>query len=136
VRHKCPFTDGAVVYQARALYNLINQTVEVFNDNCPQIVNSNSKLIKPDFDSNTTNDWSAGIFPNPANDELFINSTNENEELKVSITDVSGKNVANYTIKTASFTGKIKLEINSGIYFVTLSNQNNEKVIRKLVVTK
>ena len=40
------------------------------------------------------------------------------------------------TIKTETFTGRVKLNMNSGIYFVTLSNANNEKVIKKLVISK
>lgn len=133
--NKCPFLEGEVIYQARALYNVINSTVESFKDNCPVEDNTNARLTnsKPISDVHA---WNANIYPNPASNELFINSTKESEEIKVIITDVNGRTIADHFVNTNGFTANVKLNMNSGIYIVTLSNQNNEKVIKKLVVTK
>lgn len=129
--NKCPFIEGEVIYHARAFYNIINSTVEVFNDNCPD--NSASRLNNS---SALGNNWTVNLYPNPATDELFINTNNQKEDLKITITDVNGRLIADYNSKIIGFYTNIKLNMISGIYFVTLVNQNNEKVVKKLVITK
>lgn len=129
--NKCPFTEGEVVYQARALYNIINSTIELFNNNCPS---TSSSRLKSTF--TLTNNWIVNLYPNPASNELFINTNNEKEDLKITITDVNGRLIADYNSKINGFNGNIKLNMNSGIYFVTLVNQNNDKVVKKLVIAQ
>jgi hypothetical protein len=128
--NKCPFMEGEVIYQARAFYNTINSTVELFSDNCPN--NNSSRLSNS---ASAINNWNVNIYPNPATNELFISSSNDNEDIKINITDVNGRIVGDYSIKTSDFRSNIKLNMNSGIYFVTLSNNTN-KIIKKLVITK
>jgi hypothetical protein len=132
--NKCPFLEGEVIYQARALYNVINSTVGSFKDNCPGDEQSSSRLANNNLSS--VDIWNASIYPNPASNELFISSTKEIEQIKVIITDVNGRTIADYFVKTNGFAANMKLSIDSGIYFVTLSNSNGEKVVKKLVVTK
>ena len=50
--------------------------------------------------------------------------------------DVNGRLVAEYEVRTKNSVSSIKLNMNSGIYFVTLSNANNDKVVKKLVIAK
>lgn len=135
--YKCPFIDGSVVYQARALYNMIYTTVELFNDNC-QVEENSSRIFNQESNSSTINYsmWTADLYPNPTANDLFITSNRENEELKVIFTDVSGKQVGNYNIKTQAYTGKLLLDLNSGIYFVTLINSNNDRIVKKLAISK
>ncbi|HWY11733.1 MAG TPA: T9SS type A sorting domain-containing protein, partial [Bacteroidia bacterium] len=136
--NKCPFIDGSVVYQARAMYNMIYSEVELFNDNCPveeNIVSRFGNNTESSQQKNTLNKWNVEIHPNPASEDLFIVSSNEIETIQVFITDVSGKIMANYLIKTQAFAGKIKLNLNSGIYFVTLVNQNNDRIVKKLIIS-
>lgn len=135
IASKCPFTDGAIVYQARALFNIVNNTVEVFEDNCPQDNKSSSRLMNSSSNGTINNLWNAAIYPNPATDELYISTNQEKEEVKIIITDVNGRVLIDSSLKTEAFTGRIKLNMNSGIYFVTLSNTSNEKVIKKLVIS-
>ncbi len=133
--YKCPFTDGAAVYQARALYNTIYSTIELFNDNCPA-EEENVRLMKIENQTAAANGWDVNIHPNPATNDLFITGTNDKEDIKVFITDVNGRLVSNYIVKTDAFIGKIKLELNNGIYFVTLINQSENRVVKKLVIFK
>jgi hypothetical protein len=124
-----------VIYQARTLYNVINNTVASFKDNCPVEDNISARLAntKP---INNINVWNANIYPNPANDEAFITTNSENEDVVVVITDVNGRVVFDNHIKTSSFKGNLKLSLKDGIYFVTLSNSKNDKVIKKLVIVQ
>lgn len=128
-------TEGAVIYQARALYNVINRCVQIFNDNCPNEI-SNSRLSNNSSSVNSINEWSANIYPNPASEELYINTNKENEDVQVKITDVNGKLIANYDLKTEAHIGQIKLYMKNGVYFVTLTNQQNNYVVKKLIITK
>lgn len=132
--NKCPLTEGSVVYQARALYNVVNRCVQTFIDNCP-IENSNARFSNTNS-SSSVNEWTANIYPNPTSEELFINSSNEQEELQVRITDVSGKLIATYNVRTTSFIAQVKLYMKSGVYFVILTNNENKSIVKKLVVTK
>jgi hypothetical protein len=129
--NKCPFVEGEVIYQARTLYNIINSTVEVFKDNCPD--NNSSRLMNS---VKQLNNWDVKIYPNPANNELFFSTNSQKEVLKVSIIDINGRRVADYNLTTNGYLGNIKLDLISGIYFVTLSNATGEKVIKKLVIAK
>lgn len=128
--NKCPFIEGEVIYQARTFYNVINSTVEVFKDNCPD--NSSSRLSQ----NNLLNNWDVSIYPNPATSELFIRTKNESEALRVQIIDVNGRIVAEYEAKTSSTISNIKLNLTSGVYFVSLINQYSDKVVKKLVINK
>lgn len=137
IAYKCPFSDGSVVYQARALFNMIYTSVVLFSDNCPVEDDTNTRHALNGYNEKISNlKWTADLYPNPATNDLFITGSNENEVLQVIITDVSGKQVESYTLKTQAHTAKLLLDLNSGIYFVTLSNSNNETVVKKLVISK
>lgn len=77
------------------------------------------------------------IYPNPSNGEFTISLTSENfEKINFDITDITGRNIYKKSIDLLSgnnslFVNDIKLQ--SGIYFVTLRNQN-QKITHKLVV--
>ena len=109
--------------------------MELFKDNCPIEKNGNSRLAnnKTALDAKT---WNVNIYPNPTNDEVFVNSNIEKEDINIVIADVSGRIVLNETVKTSAFTANLKLSFKDGIYFVTLTNGENNKVIKKLVVTR
>lgn len=73
------------------------------------------------------------IYPNPFTFETTINFTSEQKNTSVKITDVLGKEV-----KSVLFTGKTLLiergEMKSGIYFVTITDENKNTVNRKIIV--
>jgi hypothetical protein len=140
--HKCPFVDGAVVYKARALFDMIYQTAKIYNDegclatgiSYGRKGNTNNSTIK----NKQNRLFVAGlsIYPNPANDEIFIKGYKESEEVIVSITDVSGKLLLETNLVTSSNKSSLKLNLLNGIYFVTLVNTNGIKTHTKLVITK
>ena len=92
--------------------------------------------MKNNNPSSLPSEWIVNIYPIPANNELFISTNNRIEEIKVVITDVNSRIVGIYELTTNNSVGNIKLDMNSGIYFVTLSNNNGEKVTKKLVIAK
>lgn len=136
--NKCPFIDGSVVYQARAMYNMIYTMIELFNDNCPAEGNVDTRLMMPQTieQSTSLSNWTVDLYPNPATNDLFITGSKDVEDIQVYISDVTGKILANYLVKTQAFTGTMALDLKNGIYFVTLINQNQEKIVKKLIISK
>ncbi len=156
--HQCPFTDGQVVYNARALYNLVNQTAVVYNDyNCVSkgfsfrtaLDSSNTKLdadedlllsqlISNEKETKTKfkhkSDYK--LVPNPANNFVSIISTNESENLQVVITDVNGKILKTMKVITEKYSATLNFNLLDGIYFVNIINEIGEKTVKKLVVAK
>jgi hypothetical protein len=77
------------------------------------------------------------IFPNPANDNLFISRLNNNSSIQsIEILDVLGNlclildnSLDNENIKAISIKG-----LTSGIYFLKLTNSDNQAIIKKLII--
>ena len=85
---------------------------------------------------NSVISWDVKIYPNPASNELYLKTQNEKENLKISIDDVNGRRIDDYSVNINGYLGNIKLDLSSGIYFLSLSNSNGDKIIKKLVITK
>ncbi len=133
----CPNIDGAVVYQARALYNSVYKTVKFFNDNCaPQ----NNRFTKGFSGSEieTNGNFNVIIFPNPSNGVINISPFGILEgELHISVKDVTGKNIYNNTLPVSNGNSSFILDAKSGIYFVdVLEPRTGQKVITKIIIQK
>ncbi len=78
---------------------------------------------------NKTNDFS--LYPNPANDRLFINTGNTNEKIMFSIVDLLGKVI----IDNAVYSGLIDISnLDNGIYFVRLNDEKNTTTLKFIKV--
>jgi len=82
---------------------------------------------------NGSNAVNITVYPNPANETVRIASS-VNENLTVIITDITGRELTKRNI--INNTELVDLtKFNSGCYFVTVLNQNNEKIkVSKLIV--
>lgn len=79
------------------------------------------------------------IFPNPANDEAWVDLKHfENRTIEIIISDVAGKMMLTETVTTATrYPHRLDLsEVKSGAYFVTLRTAGKRDIIRKLSVLK
>jgi hypothetical protein len=152
--YQCPFTDGTVVYEARALYNQIYQTTEQYNDNncvplgyvwgrttgangnensdLEQELISHEKAMKQKFTLTPVYE----LYPNPAQNEVSIYALNNSGKLDVTIQDVSGKILLQKTINTNVNGTILELNLLNGIYFVNLINETGNKTVKKLVIAK
>lgn len=73
------------------------------------------------------------IYPNPANDKLFV-SVNKNSTSNIVVTDVLGKKVKQ--IKTTELKTEINVsDLQSCIYFITLTQENINSV-QKIIIRK
>lgn len=131
----CPATDSACVTQARALYSVI-YCVNVDYQDCE--VGSSAKIAHNNNaqDILVAKSSEIELFPNPAQNEITIVSKEQMEEIEISIRDVAGRVLLFNKLKTNEFSCHINLHLVNGIYFVSIRNSKNEKVNKKLVISK
>jgi hypothetical protein len=91
IAEKCPFTEGEVVYKARAMYSELSDSVQVFEDPC--VEGSGLKSFLTENSEMQTESNTISIFPNPAKNEVNIlfNGNDLPEYLEITITDLNGK---------------------------------------------
>jgi hypothetical protein len=135
----CPHTDGAVVYQARALYNAYYSTTIIFNDDCS--AQSSNKTIQQGqnaFSKIKDENFNAIVFPNPSAGNINIAPFGIMEgELTVSIKDVTGKLVFDNIINVTNGIAILDLDAKDGVYFVSIADKKTgQKAIKKLVIQK
>lgn len=115
------FFDGKID-DLRIYDRALNQTEinDLYNDNIMGIHDvKNSGLLK--------------VYPNPANDKLIV-SLIKNSNSNIVITDVLGKKVKQ--IKTTELKTEINIsDLQSGIYFITLTQENMNSV-QKVIINK
>jgi hypothetical protein len=93
----------------------------------------NEKVSKETF-KNKTNYF---LFPNPAKDELFINSTNmESESVELEISDANAKLLVRQVVSINNYLGKIFLNLVNGIYTVKITTKQGNYEYKKLIISR
>jgi len=130
----CPGTNGAPVYQARALYQQIKGKVFDASGSCSggaaRMAHFNETSLKTD------QEWDIKLFPNPAQDLLSIVTTKENEFLHVTIIDLSGRLLLEKDLKTFEKGADLSLNLINGAYIITVSNSQGERINKTLIISK
>jgi hypothetical protein len=138
IAQQCPLTGGTSVYQARVLLSIINDSITDYNDNCTG--NSNRSMI---IENNPTpipivNNSAFKLYPNPNNGDMILEyNLTENEKGVISIYDLTGRILKQYTINSKNTLFNInENELNSGIYYYSI--HVNEKIVKteKIVIIK
>lgn len=132
---KCPGVDGPVIYQARSLYHLVTKDVFVVKDNCEQASNAR-QTKKQTMSPKATTTWDVQLYPNPTSGELNLVSKNDNESLTVIIKDATGKVVNQNNLQVSNFIGNLTLNLENGLYLISVTNTKNETVTKKLIIAK
>ncbi len=130
----CPGTNGACVYQARALYNLVYKVVLNLNS-----CSGGGDRLAYNSSFNTKKSgktWDIDLFPNPATDQIKLISKTDTEILTVEIKDLSNRIIQTLYLKTNAFFATLDLALVNGVYFITISNQHNERTTKKLLIAK
>jgi len=118
----CPHTDGAVVFQARALFNGIFNQAITFEDHCV-FTHSN----KTSFDGNNsglktqTVDQRFVLYPNPNNGAMFISFSDPSQkEYIIRICDIRGKLILEKHLFAEGGVANIDVPLDNGMYFITM----------------
>lgn len=140
----CPYTDGAVVYQARALYNIIFTGFHRFVDNCGPV--QNAKIAPP---SNNPEKLAAepainvilktALYPNP-NNGAFVLKLHEDldvQKIAIDVFDINGKLILSEN-STDSRESQFDLsnKLINGTYMVKVKLQDGTYDIHRLIISK
>jgi len=132
----CPPSNGACVYQARALYNSIYRLPIIFDD-CGE---SSSRMVsttaKETIKIKDEENWKVTLFPNPAQSELNIVCKIGTEFLEVCINDITGRLILLETMKPKNGIANLKLNLLNGAYVIKIKNSTSETIIEKLLIAK
>lgn len=145
-----PFSDGPAVFKARALYDLVNTSAEIYYDeDCPEkgysgrpgltgndnnlnvllAQNESRKIIKKKIIDYV-------LFPNPAQDRLYLRSKNSGTNLYITITDVLGRVFVSKAIAVSEHEGMLEVNLPNGIYFVSIYDGKKVPLTRKIIISK
>ena len=90
-------------------------------------------------DTTSTTSWKPEfqfhIFPNPAHEEITILHNTTPHDLEVSIVNLQGKIVESYSLPNSQPNHTLSVHhLNSGIYFLRLTQENGAVSVKKLVI--
>jgi hypothetical protein len=135
----CPAYMGDVVYQARALYNAVNNTYTQFTNNC----NYDSLAAAPSSRRAKTNGMilqinkplSYLIYPNPTTGSVFISTVNSNDVvLYVEVQDLTGRIISKQSLPVANGVVTLQNTLVNGVYMINIKGSDGKIVTQKLVV--
>lgn len=76
------------------------------------------------------------LYPNPANDLVYVTLPNSGKEITIDINDLMGNKINSYYIPAGEITAGLNISnLQSGLYLCKISDGNNFQIV-KLVVTK
>ena len=130
----CPFTDGDVIYQARALYNSIYRTNIYFENNCPEASDRSFSQVK----NTTTSSFEVLVYPNPNTGNFALVPFNSDiTELNIKVIDVNGKTVFMKTITSGDRLFNLNLDSPNGIYMMLITDPlTSESITKRIVIQK
>ncbi len=73
------------------------------------------------------------LFPNPAKNELFLNSKNTTGNLKLKIFNIEGKLLSTQTVAIQDQTSIDVSNLSSGMYFLNIEDENGSKAIKRFL---
>lgn len=132
--------QGFVMFKVKpksgyAIGDIIPNTAEIYFDSNPAIVTNtfNTEFVQTlattSFESNNVL-----LYPNPSHSSIQVSLQNTTETIdRVSITDVSGKNIRNLKSTSVSQLTIDVSELSKGMYFVEIITQNGLKLTKKLI---
>ena len=134
----CPFTEGTVIYQARALYNSIYRSNVIFEDNCSS-ENARLSRFSEDVTQSSTefSNLKVILYPNPSTGMIYLNLDDDSSDhVKVSVQDVRGKVIyASDELKVINGLCNFKLDVENGVYFVKVTSSETNKIsIKKIII--
>jgi len=133
----CPDESGAVVYQARALYNVVYKTTIIFNDDCGK-GNDNIKISDILQDQKNSSGFDVAVFPNPNAGKFNVTPLGLIVgELQITISDVTGKIIYDNAVPVSNGNATFNLDVSGGVYFINVINkETRQSTVKKLVIQK
>ncbi len=133
IAHQCPYAGGQAVYQARAMIEMLDESIEYFDDNvCLQ-----SGIFKTQINGGYDAVNYINISPNPANELLTIDIVGPWEGLcYIALLNMMGESIMEDQVSCDQKSKTINIiNLSSGIYTVRVYNNNVIKT-KKLVIQR
>lgn len=138
IARKCPPVDGAVVYKARALYQLLTGlTVQYKDDSCAYGMGGHSLFrVAPEEVITGSSEQDYTLFPNPNEGAFSIRQTIPSDKIvEAKIYNALGQELHRETVQFQSGVLNFKLENTvPGLYLVCLTDEQHKVVCLKFNV--
>ena len=133
---KCPFTDGAVVFNARALMKIWGND-QVYSNVCETIVLPDTKLVGKFAQTMEPAQENVLVYPNPNNGTFSIAYTFEQSGQVFALYDLMGREIIRTSLeKNAGIKEISNSDLNNGVYFYKITHGNNILFNGKLIINK
>ncbi|MEM9887277.1 MAG: T9SS type A sorting domain-containing protein [Bacteroidota bacterium] len=135
IAKQCPRTGGRFVYRARTLYNLLAEKKEFNDTRC--FNESDSNIEQRVEEIKTAFPPKIHIYPNPALDRVFIQSTErlKNHLFNIQFIDFTGKTLISQNVDSNNEVIDIS-HLQSGIYFCVIMRDGQRSQVQKIIVIK
>lgn len=143
----CPITGGGCVFKARALFDVIYDTLAVFPNICPDTViydsiaerHSNPSPALPQGEGGVTQATGGQqyiLFPNPNNGNFMLQQgVADYKPVLVEISDVVGRSILKQTLEFTDATSSFQVRnVMPGLYILQLTDSEGRMFKFKFVV--
>jgi hypothetical protein len=129
----CPGTDGESVFQARALYLLVNG--EPYE--AAPCIDEGARLATPPKGilAERVDDLKVVIHPNPSTESVNIRLNKKVSGLQLIVADISGRTLLQKEYRSESNSYFFPYQLEPGVYFFTILTVD-ENVTKKVIVTR
>lgn len=129
----CAYEIGSCVYEARSVLEVLGISYQ--NNSCEFNLNDIPKSAVTNNEIATDEHW-VKLYPNPASTEVYIEVDYDMMLLQPTVTlmDITGKVI--YTMIMNEIPYRLNTEnLGSGIYFIQVTTETGEKVVKQLIVS-
>jgi hypothetical protein len=129
----CPGTDGESVFQARALYLLVNG--EPYE--AAPCIDEGARLATPPKGilAERVDDLKVVIHPNPSTESVNIRLNKKVSGLQLIVADISGRTLLQKEYRSESNSYFFPYQLEPGVYFFTILTVD-ENFTKKVIVTR
>ena len=135
---QCPFTHGAVVYKARVLHDIINNTQKIFSFDCDGYVRSGDREVgvtsAPVVASNDGQQYA--LLPNPNNGSSILRqAVADDAPVTIEVLNIVGQSIYRSNPIFLNKTSNLRLtDVSPGLYLLTLKDSKGRNFKLKFVV--
>lgn len=115
--------------------DVISNTASIYFDFNPAIItNTFTTTFVATLETTLFENSSFVVYPNPAQDEVTITSSNGNYIKAITIYDIVGKTILSQDGNNEFIQTINTSELNSGIYLLQITDSNNQQTTKKLII--
>jgi len=138
----CPYVDGSIIYNARALYSFVFNDLSMFADaDCDPNAGSDARHANTDSTTSPSLSTGAGLqqyklFPNPNDGNLtLIQLIADTQPVNIEVLNATGVSVYNITLSFENAGTQLNIPDKvPGLYLIHLTDSKGRKFMLKFVI--